>query len=40
VKIPTNCPYSIKPPPRDEEPLCRTMWTETEVYRLTWRSKF
>jgi hypothetical protein len=60
MRIPTNCRYSIKPPPReaaeliaccrvqaryrlireDEEPLCRTMRAEAEVYRLTWRSSF
>jgi hypothetical protein len=60
MRIPGDCPYSIKPPPRrgaetilccraqgryrllreDEEPLCRTMPTEAEVYRFTWRSSF
>ena len=60
MKVPADCPYSIRPPPRepaetiaccrvqgrfrrlrqDEEPLCRTMRTEAEAYRFTWRSSF
>ncbi len=58
MKLPADCPYSIKLPPQDaaeriaccraqgryrllredEEPLCRTIRTEAEVYRFTWRS--
>jgi hypothetical protein len=60
MRIPVDCPYSRKLPPReaaeaiaccriqsryrllreDEKPLCRTIRTEAEVYRFTWRSSF
>jgi hypothetical protein len=58
MKLPADCLYSMKPPPRDaaetisccrvrgryrllpdDEPLCRTMRTEAEVYRFTWRGR-
>jgi hypothetical protein len=59
MKLPADCPYATKPPPRDadetiaccrvqgrypllregDEPLCRTMRIEAEVYRFTWRGR-
>jgi hypothetical protein len=59
MRLPANCPYTKRDPPRllndetiaccrlhrgwlacQQAPLCRSMDTEIEVYRLEWSSSF